>query len=132
MQREIYVLKLVSGDEVIGEVVGENDKGIDLNDALMVKYRLDEKGYPTLYFTKYCLLDREFQVFFKRDTILNIFRYPTQDVCNYYQSSLNKIKKAMSVDYEYEPSKKESTIDEYDEDTLLAMFERLSSNTTIQ
>lgn len=124
----IYVLRLINGDEVIGNLMGENDKGIDLDNTLLIKYRIDDKGYPTIYFTKYCLLNKEFQVFFKRDTIMNVFRDPTPEVCQYYSNSLNKIKRAMFNDYGEEKPEAE----DFDAETLLAIFERLSSNTTIQ
>lgn len=134
---EYTILRLKNGVDVIGVLKGENDKGIDLSDACVIHYDVGETGYPSILLYKYCQVSREFDVFFTRDSILNVFRDPIPTIVEYYQRSIIKIRSKYTRAFEtkeHEEYDEPSTIDELmdQQDLLTAMAELYSANTTIQ
>lgn len=134
---EYTILRLKNGIDVIGVLKGENDKGVDLSDACVICYGVGESGYPSILLHKYCQVSRDFDVFFSRETILNIFRDPIPAIVEYYQRSIIKMRERYTREYEtveYDEYDDPSTVDELmdQQDMLTAMAELYSANTTIQ
>ena len=85
---QIVMVLLTNGEEVFGELTGENDKGIDLNNALVVQYTT-VKGVPTILFRKYCSYSNNFDVFFKREHIVAVFKDLKEEVIKTYCNTMS-------------------------------------------
>lgn len=83
----IVMLLLTNGEEVFGELLGENDRGIDLDNALVANYTTVD-GSPTIIFRKYCTYSNNFDIFFKREHIIAVFRYLREEVIKSYMMSM--------------------------------------------
>ena len=92
---EIAALVLVSGEEVVGRIAGETDRGIDLADAMVMFYAQPQSENANgirIVFRKYSMLTNDYQVFFKKEHVLNIFRDLRPDVLEAYEYTLNLTK----------------------------------------
>lgn len=85
------ILKLRTNEYVIGEIIKESEKGIDMKDVLSINYRYDEQGYPVLYFAKYSLFTNSYDVFFSRQDIMHVFRDPVLSIVKYYEMNVERI-----------------------------------------
>lgn len=81
------MLLLTNGDEVFGDLLGENDRGVDLDNALVANYTTIDGG-PTIIFRKYCAYSNNFDIFFKREHIVAVFKDLRDEVIKSYQLSL--------------------------------------------
>ncbi len=92
----VVALVLVSGEEVVGRVAGETDRGIDLADVMCMFYAAPESAKHSngvhIIFRKYTLLTNEYSVFFKKEHVLNIFTNLRPDVIEAYEYTLNASK----------------------------------------
>lgn len=83
---------LITGEEVIGQIKSENDHGIDIDNALLVHYSITETGNMAVYFRKYTLLTKYYNVYFKKEHVLNIFNDIDLNVEESYQHALQMSK----------------------------------------
>lgn len=83
----IVMLLLTNGEEVFGELLGENDRGIDLDNALAVNYTTID-GNPTIIFRKYCTYSNNFDIFFKREHIIAVFKDLREEIIKSYMMSV--------------------------------------------
>lgn len=137
---DLALLILTNGEEIIGEIKGETDRGVDLDDVLVISYYNDhnESPIPVVYFRKYCIHTPSFSVFFKKEHIVNIFRDINQDIVDYYAKSLQKYKDYVDVEknlYENEYNREYGFDDDFDPDDSDDGFDNVirfpTSNTTI-
>ena len=83
----IVMLLLTNGDEVFGKVKHENDRGIDLDDALIITYT-NIDGTPNLIFRKYCTFTNNYDIFFKREHIVAKFTDIREEILKSYEMTL--------------------------------------------
>lgn len=81
------MLLLTNGDEVFGKLLGENDRGVDLDDALVASYTTID-GQPTIVLRKYCTYSNNFDIFFKREHIVSVFKDLREEIVKTYNTTL--------------------------------------------
>jgi hypothetical protein len=89
---KIVVMHLQDGNEIIGKLLSENDRGIDLADVMLIRYGLNNSGNYVFYFNKYCPYDKSYNAFFKKDVITTIHRDVINFVKLHYENSAEKMK----------------------------------------
>ena len=87
----IVMLLLTNGEEVFGELLSENDRGIDLDNALVAQYT-NIKGIPTVIFRKYCSYSKNFDIFFKREHIIAVFKDLQDEIIKSYHTTMEAYK----------------------------------------
>ena len=125
---EYVVVRLRNNIDVIGSLKGQNDRGVDLKDACVIHYDVQESGYPTILLYKYCQVNLDFDVHFPRDFVANVFSDPIPTLVEYYERTIKRIHR------NYKKAFDESEIDDLEnrDDIMLAMSELYSANTTLQ
>jgi hypothetical protein len=116
MSRTEYVVVRLSsapgggaGSYILGKVMGENDRIIDIEDALTINHRVNPVTMmPEIWFSKYCLYNQCFEVGFKKENLSHIFRDPLEAIIIYYERQLKKIKST------YDTNNKEIVFDDKD------------------
>lgn len=140
MEYQVVIIKTVIGEEIIGKLKGVNDKGVDILDPLMIKYRYNDIGAPTVYFTKYPFFTKSFEAYFKMEGVVHIFYDVLDSVIDYYEKNLRGIKRAYEREeksygidglFDQENDEDEPTESEIEEQ-VFAWIERMQANTTIQ
>ena len=138
---EHIVIRLKDGTDVMGILLNERDKGVDLGGACIIRYSMRETGYPAILLLKYCSVTRGFNVYFQREDIMQVFYDPVPTLIEYYDRTIKKIEKNYSNAYDggsldslFDYDREYETVEELqkDEEIILAMAEKFSSNTTIQ
>lgn len=81
------MLLLTNGDEVFGEILNENERGVDVGNALVAQYTM-ANNVPTILFRKFCTYSNNFDVFFKREHIVATFKDIREDVIKSYQLTM--------------------------------------------
>jgi len=118
------VVKLKNGEEIFGKMMINNENSIELDDAMRLRYHIsDESNSPVMYFTKYCIFTRSFDVTIPNECIMHIFKDPVDSLIAFYEDELNDCKKTYARK-EQRPQSKEYSRDE----TLIAMMERLKGD----
>ena len=109
------VVKLKSGEEVLGKMNIKNENSIELDDAMRIRYHLDEEnGAPVMYFTKYSIFTKSFDVTIPNDCIMHIFKDPVENLVEFYETELLDCKKS----YQDKPKPKRR----YNKDESLVAF----------
>jgi len=118
------VVKLKNGEEVFGKMMIKNENSIELDDAMQMRYHIsDDTNAPVMYFTKYCIFTKSFDVTIPNDCIMHIFKDPVDSLVAFYEDELYDCKKS------YANKKARPQSKEYDRDeTLIAMMERLKGD----
>lgn len=106
------ILKLRTNELVMGVSIHETAKGIDLKDCLSLRYDYNNSGYPVLYFSKYSLFTRSFDVFFSMQDVMHVFRDPVKGIVEYYEQNVQKLHEIARDDITLT---KESLFDEDDD-----------------
>lgn len=83
----IVMALLTNGEEVFGELLNENDRGIDLDNALLMTYTTID-GEPNIIFRKYCTYSNNFDVFFKREHIVAVFKDLRDEILKSYEMTM--------------------------------------------
>jgi len=83
----IVMALLTNGEEVFGELLNENDRGIDLDNALLMTYATIDNE-PNIIFRKYCTYSNNFDVFFKREHIVAVFKDLREEILKSYQMTM--------------------------------------------
>ena len=83
----IVMALLTNGEEVFGELLNENDRGIDLDNALLMTYATINNE-PNIIFRKYCTYSNNFDVFFKREHIVAVFKDLREEILKSYQMTM--------------------------------------------
>jgi len=83
----IVMALLTNGEEVFGELLNENDRGIDLDNALLMTYTTINNE-PNIIFRKYCTYSNNFDVFFKREHIVAVFKDLREEILKSYQMTM--------------------------------------------
>lgn len=130
------IVRLRNNIDVIGLLKGQNDRGIDLEDACVIHYEIEESGYPRIFLYKYCQVSLQFDVHFPKDFVANVFFDPIPSIVEHYERSVKRIKRNYKRSFEIADytSEEPESVEELSEqeDMLIAMAELYSSNTTIQ
>ena len=85
--KQISMLLLTNGDEVFGEITNENERGVDMDNALVAQYATIGET-PTIVFRKFCTFTNNFDVFFKREHIIATFKDIREDVIKSYRLTM--------------------------------------------
>jgi len=83
----IVMALLTNGEEVFGELLNENDRGIDLDNALLMTYATINNE-PNIIFRKYCTYSNNFDIFFKREHIVAVFKDLREEILKSYQMTM--------------------------------------------
>jgi hypothetical protein len=83
----IVMALLTNGEEVFGELLNENDRGIDLDNALLMTYTTIN-GEPNIIFRKYCTYSNNFDIFFKREHIVAVFKDLRDEILKSYEMTM--------------------------------------------
>jgi len=130
------IVRLRNGHDIMGILKNENDKGVDIGDACVVRYHMSRDGSPAIALIKYCTLSKSFDVWFKRDMIAQIFYDPIDELVSYYNKNLRLLKSSYERQVNHIPESyhiEQDDIESSDEqEILLAMEELYYSNTVIQ
>lgn len=100
---------LITGEELIGRIVHEDDNMIVLDDALTMYYTAPDPSSPgiSVIFRKYSLISDEYHVSFLRNHVLSVCRNLKPDVIDGYEQSLALSKReddeTLDDDFEGEP-----------------------------
>ena len=90
---EVVLLRIKFGGlYVMGKVMNENDRIIDLEDACILVHRPSVQGTPEIFFSKYCPYTKSFDVGFKKDSLSQIFRDPLDGIVDFYFDQLDNMK----------------------------------------
>jgi len=90
--QEVILIRIKYGGlYVMGKVMNENDRIIDLQDACFLIHRPGQVG-AEIFFSKYCPYTKSFDVAFKKDHISQIFRDPLDGIVDFYHDQLIQIK----------------------------------------
>lgn len=110
------VVKLKTGEEVFGKMMIKNENSIDLDDAMRIRYHLNEEtGAPVMYFTKYSIFTKSFDVTIPNDCIMHVFKDPVETLIEFYETELADCK----VSYKEKSSQKKKR---YNKDESLVAF----------
>lgn len=90
-ENKVIILHLVDGCEVVGRFLSENDRGIDIADAMLIRYGLNNLGNHAFYFNKYCPYDASSDAYFKKDVIVSIHREIFPFVVDHYFKAVDKM-----------------------------------------
>ena len=122
--KQISMLLLTNGDEVFGEITNENERGVDMDNALVAQYATISET-PTIIFRKFCTFTNNFDVFFKREHIIATFKDIREDVIKSYRLTMelyneNGIPTFADADdiLDFEPDFEQNDIDS-DEDSMI-------------
>ena len=84
----IIIVKLTNGEQIMGELRGENDRCIDVDGCLMVELKHNFSGVPIIFMKKYCPWNDSFMVRIEHDFIMNRFSDPNPMVLDFYYKQL--------------------------------------------
>ena len=120
------VVKLKSGEEVFGKMNIKNENSIELDDAMRMRYHISEEDAPVMYFTKYCIFTKGFDVTIPNDCIMHIFKDPVDSLIDFYEKELLDCKTSYDIRIQDEvPRRKGTTRDEIE---FYAMLEKLKGD----
>lgn len=118
------IIRLKSGETVVGSLAVTEENSIDVKDALLVHFTFDH-DYPAMYFSKYCLFNISFDVTFQKSDIANIFNDPLPSMIEFYKEQLDNLKQNYEI-RKRSPFKKKDRVDH--EQIFKAMFEKMNDD----
>ena len=122
------VVKLKSGEEIFGKMMINNENSIDLDDAMRMRYHIsEENGAPVMYFTKYCIFTKSFEVSIPNDCIMHVFKDPVDSLIDFYEKELLDCKMSYNNDIEEERPRRKRRTNMTDE-KFYAMLEKLKGD----
>jgi len=122
------VVKLKSGEEIFGKMMINNENSIDLDDAMRMRYHISEdNGAPVMYFTKYCIFTKSFEVSIPNDCIMHVFKDPVDSLIDFYEKELIDCKISYNNDIEEEKPRRKRRTNMNDE-KFYAMLEKLKGD----
>ena len=122
------VVKLKSGEEIFGKMMINNENSIDLDDAMRMRYHIsEENGAPVMYFTKYCIFTKSFEVSIPNDCIMHVFKDPVDSLIDFYEKELLDCKMSYNNDIEEERPRRKRRSNMTDE-KFYAMLEKLKGD----
>ena len=122
------VVKLKSGEEIFGKMMINNENSIDLDDAMRMRYHIsEENGAPVMYFTKYCIFTKSFEVSIPNDCIMHVFKDPVDSLIDFYEKELFDCKMSYNNDIEEERPRRKRRSNMTDE-KFYAMLEKLKGD----
>jgi len=90
---EYIIVKTKDNQDIMGIKLNENDRVIEIEDALIINHYYDARGYPIVYLSKYCLYNISFNISIAKSNIMQIFYDPLNSVIDHYESSIKRVKK---------------------------------------
>jgi len=126
------VIKLKTGEEIFGKMMIKNEHSIELDDAMEMRYHIsEENGAPVMFFTKYCIFTKSFQVAIPNDCIMHVFKDPVDSLIDFYEKELFSCKLSYNNNEEKPaPRRKKLGKSNWDkhEEIFRAMLEKLSDD----
>jgi len=122
------VVKLKNGEELFGKMLIKNENSIDLDDAMRMRYHIsEENGAPVMYFTKYCIFTKSFEVSIPNECIMHIFKDPVDSLIDFYEKELFDCKMSYNNNNieEENPRKNKTHIND---EKFRAMLEKLKGD----
>jgi len=127
------VLKLKSGDNIVGSLAVTEENSVDIKGALLVHFNFDN-DYPAMFFSKYCLFNLSFDVTFQKNDIANIFDDPLPSMIEFYKEQLANLKENYEI-RERQPFQKKAKRDAWEADEkekpeqiFKALFEKMKDD----
>jgi methionine aminopeptidase len=118
MTDELIIVRLDTGDDVVGKLISHDKDELELDEALVIRHVYDEANYPSVYLIKYMVYDKTYSVRFKTDSIVSIFYEPIEALVNYHKKTIQKLKK-MKIE----------SGSEIDKEMMEAILERITAKT---
>lgn len=119
------VIKLKNGEEIFGRMMIKNENSIDLDDAMRMRYHINEETEaPVMYFTKYCIFNKSFNVTIPNECIMHVFKDPVDSLIEFYERELEDCK----LSYETPREKRKPRIHSEKDEVISALFEKLKGD----
>ena len=119
----IVVVRLKSGDYIMGNLTITHESSIELKDALIVEVGRATGGFA-VYFYKYCPFNQSFDISLQKAEITNIFDDPIPSLVDYYKAQAKMIKKTYNLKLEEDEHEDELP----DDPAYEAFFEKLEKD----
>lgn len=126
----LALIKLMNGQEVIGNVKGNSPASITLEDPLQINYRLvATQPMPTVSVSRYMPFSSDHIFTFKKEDLLHVVE-PKRAMAEYYINALQNYKTIIDNNIEEEllyaaGTEKEMHEDEESADAYKALLERI-------
>lgn len=92
----IRILKLISGAEVVGELIRGDEYGIVLKYPLQINYKYYVSSFPSINLSKYIMFAGEDEVHFPQSSIINTV-VPRATFEDYYVRAVAEVKSELDV-----------------------------------
>jgi hypothetical protein len=123
MTDKYIIVRHISGEDIIGKLVYDDKDIITIDDAMVMRIGYNDSGStPYLYLFKYMLYDSSYTVTLKKDQIISTHA-PLPAVTKYHSKMVAQVKAKQQL---------YSTKEEYDEDMLKAIMEKITGKNTLQ
>lgn len=117
------IVRHISGEDIIGKLVYDDKDIVTIDDAMVMRVGHTESATtPFLYLFKYMLYDSSYTVTLKREQIISTHA-PMPSVIKYHQKIVEQSKAKQQL---------YATKEEYDEDMLKAIMEKITGKNTLQ
>lgn len=140
----IRIIKLASGQELIGKIVEQTNNQVVMEDVIQINYKSTSAPMPAIAFSKYFPLSSDTQVSFPVEQITHVAN-PRESFIKYYHVLINGILKDLgsTMDEELDAVtkrdmillKSQDVVNEEPEEALAAittaLLENMTSNTTM-
>lgn len=121
----IVVVKMKSGDFIMGNLTITHESSIELKDALIVEIGKNPAGI-TVYFYKYCPFNTSFDISLQKTEISNIFDDPIPSLSDYYKAQCKILKRTYDLKLEQDEQDEEDELE--DDPSYEAFFEKLKTD----
>ena len=122
----IKIIKLITGIEVVGDMVGQNNTLVKIEDPIQINYKNVESPMPCVSLTRYLQFSKEKACVFEKSNIINIVD-PLDNFVSYYNVALKHFESEIDSIVDQELLKVCSD-DSEDRERLLAMLEKATLN----
>jgi hypothetical protein len=122
----ILIIKLINGVEIIGSVVNQTKKEIEVDNPVQINYKNLEAAIPAVSLTRYLQFSKIKQCVFEKSKIMNITE-PLDGFVAYYKTALNHFESEIDQTVNRE-LKRVSESEQDENETYMAVLERLSTN----
>ena len=103
----------------------KNENSIELDDAMRMRYHINEETEaPVMYFTKYCIFTKSFDVTIPNECIMHVFKDPVDSLIEFYERELEDCK----LSYEIQREERKPRIRSEKDEVISALFERLKGD----
>lgn len=122
----IKIIKLINGVEIIGTVLGETKRLVEINNPVQINYKNLDSAIPAVSLTRYLQFSKNKICIFEKTNIMNIVE-PLEGFVSYYKTALNHFETEIDQTVNLE-LKRVSESEQDENERYIAVLERLSTN----